>query len=197
MSFTDPTEAVPTQLRTAEFMLRPIEADDAEADYAAVMETREDLRLWEQSTWPEDDFTLAANREDLARLESRHGEHRAFTFTVRDAADIECVGCVYVFPTTAAFLTKAAVTDLGDLGWTELGAVVYFWVRASRLASGLDERLLAALRTWFAEEWMLAPTVYVTNEQYRHQVKLLERTDLTLRFELREPGKPGAYLAYG
>jgi hypothetical protein len=31
-------------LRTEEFVLRPIVADDAELDYAAVMETREYLR---------------------------------------------------------------------------------------------------------------------------------------------------------
>ncbi len=44
MSFTDPNESVPAELRTDEFVLRPIKADDAELDYRAVMETREYLR---------------------------------------------------------------------------------------------------------------------------------------------------------
>jgi hypothetical protein len=56
MSSRFPAVQVPAGLRTAEFVLRPIVADDAEKDHAAVMETREDLRLWEQSTWPEEDF---------------------------------------------------------------------------------------------------------------------------------------------
>ncbi|HEU4849283.1 MAG TPA: hypothetical protein VFS93_02625 [Terrimesophilobacter sp.] len=82
MSFTDPNEPVPPGPRTDEFVLRPIVADDAELDHAAVMETREYLRLWEQSTWPEDDFTVEANRKDLVGLEQRHAAHRAFTYTV-------------------------------------------------------------------------------------------------------------------
>jgi RimJ/RimL family protein N-acetyltransferase len=197
VAFTDPAEPVPTELRTDEFVLRPIRAGDAEADYAAIMETRHELRLWEQSSWPEDDFTVEANRADLVGLESRHAEHRAFTYTVRDAGDTECLGCAYVFPTSAAFLTKAAVTALGRVGWTEVDAVVYFWVRASRTESGLDGRLLAELRAWFADEWMLPRTVFVTNERYRHQMELIERTDLNLMFQLREPDKPGGYLVYG
>jgi hypothetical protein len=62
---------------------------------------------------------------------------------------------------------------------------------------GLDERLLAALRAWFKEEWKLERTVYVTNEQFRQQVDLIERTDMSLKFELLEPGKPGKYLVFG
>jgi hypothetical protein len=69
--FTDPNHAVPAGLSTEQFVLRPITADDAELDHGAVMETREHLRSWEQSTWPEDDFTVEANRKDLADLEQR------------------------------------------------------------------------------------------------------------------------------
>lgn len=45
--------------------MRPIVAGDAELDYAALMETREYLRLWQQSAWPEDDFIAEAKRKDL------------------------------------------------------------------------------------------------------------------------------------
>ena len=107
MSITDSNEPFPAELRTTDFVLRPIVADDAEMDHAAVMETREHLRLWEQSTWPEDDFTVQANREDLVDLEQHHAEHRAFTYTVLDPHGTECLGCVYVFPTSASFLVKA------------------------------------------------------------------------------------------
>jgi hypothetical protein len=197
MSFNDPNEPVPAELRTAEFALRPITVDDAERDYAAVMETRGDLRLWEQSAWPADDFTVDGNRADLADLEQRHAAHRAFTYTVLDPDGVESLGCVYVFSTTATFLTKAAVTAVADAVWSRVDAVVYFWVRRSRIESGLDGRLLAALRTWFADEWRFERVVFVTNEQFTQQVALLERTDLAVQFELREPGKAGTYLVYG
>jgi hypothetical protein len=197
VSFIHPDEPVPGGLRNDEFVLRPITAADAEMDYRAVMETRRYLRLWEQSSWPADDFTVDANREDLVGLEKRHLAHRAFTYTVVDPAGTECLGCVYVFPTTATFLAKSAVTAVGDDDWSEVEAVIYFWARLSHMELGLDGRLLDALRAWFATEWKVARAVYVTNEQFRHQVDLIDRTDLVLKFTLLEPDKPGTYLVFG
>lgn len=197
MTITDPRRLIPDELQTTEFVLRPIRADDAALDHAAVMDTRECLRLWEQSTWPEDDFTVEANRVDLVDLEERHAERRAYTYTVLKPDETECWGCVYVFPPEATFLAKSAVTPLGDRNWGEVDAVVYFWVRRPRMETGMDERLLAELRAWFTNEWKLPGTVYVTNEQFAQQVELIGRTDLKLEFELVEPGKPGRYLVFG
>jgi hypothetical protein len=197
MPITDPDYPVPAGLTTDEFVLRPIKATDAAADYAAVMETRAELRLWEQSDWPADDFTVEGNREDLVGLEERHGAHSAYTYTVVDPAGTEALGCVYVFPTGAKFLAGSEVTPLGDARWDEVEAVVYFWVRRSRMDAGMDARLLGALRGWFATAWGLSRVVFVTNEQFGRQVELIERTDLRRRFELREPDKAGAYLVYG
>ena len=96
-----------------------------------------------------------------------------------------------------ARVSAAAVTATGDLMWDEVDAVVYFWVRRSRMETGMDARLLDALRGWFAGEWRLPRTVYVTNEQFTQQLELIRRTDLRLQFEIREPGKAGTYLAFG
>jgi len=197
MPITDLTEPVPSELRTEEFVLRPIVADDAERDHAAVMETREHLRSWEQSTWPEDDFTVEANRQELLGLEERHAAHRAFTYTVLEPDDTRCLGCVYVFPPSATFLAESTVTPVdGDL-WADVEAVVFFWVRLSQMELGMDGRLLSALRGWFEGEWGLRKTVYVTSEQFTRQVDLIERTDLILKFELSEPGKPSKCLVFG
>ena len=197
MPFLDPNTPVPAGLRTDDFVLRPILASDAERDHAAVMDTRDELRLWEQTSWPEDDFTVEANRADLEDLDRRHSERRAFTYTVLDPAGAEALGCVYVFPIDATFLRKAEVSPRSDDRWEDLDAVVYFWVRPSRADVGMDRDLLAALRTWFAGEWGFPRTGYVTSERYVRQVELLESDGLTVRFELREPGKPGAYLVFG
>ncbi len=197
MSFTDSDEPVPAGLRTEEFVLRPIVADDAEADYAAVMETRKYLRLWEQSTWPEDDFTVEANRTDLTGLEQRHAAHRAFTYTVLDPDGTRCLGCVYVFPISATFLVKSTVTPVGDDEWADVEAVIFFWARRSQMETGMDKRLLAALRAWFNDEWELKRAVYITSEQFQQQLDLITCTNLALKFELFERGKPGKYLVFG
>ncbi|MET3565043.1 hypothetical protein ABIC47_000514 [Leifsonia sp. 563] len=122
---------VPAGLENAEFVLRPIAAADAEKDHAAVMESRAYLRLWEQSAWPEDDFTVDADRDDLAGLAARHADGRAFTFTVLSADGEQCLGCVYIFPPGATFLARAAVTALGTDRWEDLDIVAYLATRSA------------------------------------------------------------------
>jgi len=187
---------IPQRLTTEGFLLRPIGAADTELDYAAVMESRGYLRTWEQSTWPADDFTVAANREDLEGLERRHADGRAFTFTVLDPARAECLGCVYVMPTDAKMFVGARVTPIGDHRWEDYQAAIYFWVRRTRLASQLDRVLLDTLRIWFAQDWHLDGHLFVTNEQFTQQVRQFGDTDLQLRFRVAEVGKPGRYVAY-
>lgn len=187
----------PAGLTTDTFVLRPITAADAERDHAAVMESRELLRVWEQSTWPTDDFTVADNRADLAELELRHAEGRAFTYTVLDPAGSECLGCVYLMPPDASMYDGARITPVGEHRWAEHDAAVYFWVRTSRLAAGTDRALLTALRDWIARDWDLGPHVFVTHEQLTRQVALLADAGLQLRFTVEEADKPGRYLAFG
>jgi hypothetical protein len=183
-------------LTTDDFILRPIVAADAELDYAAVMESREYLRTWEQTGWPADDFTVAANREDLEKLERRHASREAFTYTVLNPAGTECLGCVYIMPTDARMFAKARIIAVGDRQWDDYEAAVYFWIRKSRLATETDRVLLDAVRTWLAQNWSLGGHLIVTNEQFAQQVDMIEHTDLQLRFEIEEPNKPGRYLAY-
>ncbi len=89
------------------------------------------------------------------------------------------------------------MTPVEEDSWADVDAVVFFWVRLPQMATGMDERLLSALRAWFREEWKLEKTVYVTSEQFTQQVDLMDRTDLDLKFELLEPGKPGRRLVFG
>lgn len=193
MPFTEPDPAV---LRTPDFLIRPITVADTERDHAAVMATREPLRLWRQSTWPEDDFTVEANRADLAEMEERHLAGRAFSYTVLDPTGSECLGCVYLYPTSATFLTRATVTPLTDLAWSDVDSVAFFWARLPLMHSGADARLLSALRTWFTGPWHFRTTVYVTSEPFTQQVALLEEAGLTPAFHLHEPATPAKRIAF-
>lgn len=197
MYFTDlePSD-IPDRLSTDEFVLRPIMASDVEQDYAAVMESKEYLRPWEQTGWPADDFTLADDLEDLAMLEERHNARQAFTYTMLTPDETECLGCVYIMPPDARHYREASVAPVEDADWQSYRALVSFWVRTSRLAGGLDERLLAALRTWLARDGHLGRLLFVTNEEVAQQVEMIGRTDLRLRFRLTKPTHSGTYLAY-
>jgi len=190
------TADLPVRLVTEEFVLRPIVAADVELDYAAVMESKEYLRPWEQTGWPADDFTLEDDREDVEMLERRHDARQAFTWTMMNPDETECWGCVYLMPPDARSYRESRIVPIGDARWEDYGGLVNFWVRTSRLDSGVDERLLSAVRSWLAEHARLGRLLYVTNEQVTQQVRLIERTGLRLRFRIDKPTQSGAYLAY-
>jgi hypothetical protein len=186
----------PAGLRTVQFVLRPLLASDAELDYDAVMESREYLRAWEQSTWPGDDFTVEANREDLVKLERRHANGDAFTYTVMNLDETACLGCVYVLSPDAKMFAGAEVTTTGADQWSDCDATFFFWVRKSSLPEGLDRTLLESLLRWIDWAWSFNAPVIVTNEQFEQQVAMIEGTALRRRFELHVPDVAGTYLAY-
>lgn len=196
MAFNTDTFRAAGGLRTDEFLLRPIRAADADLDYEAVMESKEFLRQWEQSSWPDDDFTVDANRDDLGRAERRHTNGESFTYTVLNTTETHCLGCVYIFPTAARLFTKAQITALDGAQWSAYEAAVYFWIRKSRLADKLDRRLLDALDPWLTHDWRFENYLIVTNEQFEQQVALIESANLRLRFRLANPNEPGTFLAY-
>lgn len=186
----------PGELRTDEFLLRPIRASDAALDYEAVMASKEYLRPWEQTGWPADDFTVDANRADVVKLERWHAAGERFTYTVLDPAGTQCLGCVYIAPTSAPLFARKQIAAIDGARWSEYEVAVHFWVRTSRLADGLDRRLLDALGPWLAHDWHVAHHLIVTNEQVEQQVSLIESTNRQLRFRLTDPKASGKSLAY-
>jgi hypothetical protein len=196
MAFNKDDFQAPEELRTDEFLLRPIRAFDAELDYEAVMESKEFLRQWEQSSWPEDDFTVEGNREDLAKLERHHADGESFTYTTMNPTETQCLGCVYIFPTAARLFSRAQISAIDGAWWSEFEAAIYFWIRKSRLADKLDRRLLEALGPWLEHDWRIERYLIVTNEQFEQQVAMIEGANRQLRFQLTFPNEPGKSLAY-
>lgn len=194
MAFEGRRLTVPTGLVHDEFVLRPLLTSDVERDYEAVMETRERLRRWEQSSWPAEDFDLAGNLKDLERHEREHHEGQAFTYTVVDTTDTECLGCVYLNPADNRFIDRSSVESLSGPAWDEVDATVTFWARSSR--AELEAPLLAALRRWLIDDWDLGAHVFVVSELFHEQVALAEATDLELRFRYREHGKANRFRCY-
>ena len=196
MIFGNEKITIPDGIVTNEFLIRPLLVTDVELDYAAVMESKEFLRKWDQSSWPADDFTVAGNLEDLQRAEHRHVNREAFTFTVMNPNGTECLGCIYIFPRTARWLSQAETTSIGDTDWVNYEAVVLFWIRQSRLAAAMDRQLLNILCQWFEKEWTFDGHLFLTNEQFEQQVAMFEEANLQLQLEVTLPKQPGKYRAY-
>lgn len=195
MMFYPENSVVPIELSTQDFLLRPLRATDVKLDYVAVMESKDFLRLWSQSEWPTDNFTLADNLKDLEEHEQEHLDREAFTFTVMNPAETECLGCVYINPFELS--PEERIVDDADFAIKlDDAAVIAFWIRQSRLGEALDERLLDTLITWFKDEWAFTRLLFVTNEQVSRQISLLDKSELQQRFVVEIPEQAGKDVFY-
>lgn len=192
--FRNMTGEVPSGFSTGRFVIRPVTVADAQLDYDAVMSSKEFLRIWEQASWPEDDFTVEANRADLDKMETRHQAGYAFGYTVMNLDETECLGCVYVMPPDAKMYDGAEADD--EAAWQACDGTISFWVRTALLDDGLDRVLLDELRRWFDAEWTLSNVTFNTNEALVQQVEMYEAAGLTRRYSLTIPGEAARHLGY-
>jgi hypothetical protein len=136
--------AVPARLDADGLRLRMLTIHDVVKDYDAVMSSVAHLEnVWPGSGWPQG-LTLEQNLVDLGWHQKEFQRRRSFAYTVVDPQETRVLGCVYVYPSAKA-------------GYD---AMVFFWVRQSELASGLDERLSAVVRPWIHAAWPFEHPAY-------------------------------------
>ena len=80
------------------YHLRPINADDVDLDYPAVMGSR--TRLWAMFGaawgWPTATMTYEQDRDDLARHAAEITAHQSFNYALLDEPETALLGCVYI-----------------------------------------------------------------------------------------------------
>ncbi|MBU1049137.1 hypothetical protein KKG90_03830 [Candidatus Bipolaricaulota bacterium] len=195
MAFYPEGLAVPAWLEQSEVIVRPIHASDAAADFEALMSSRIMLRMWDQSEWPTDDFTVGRNRADLERHELEHEMREAFTFTVMDPTQTSCLGCVYVHGLKSVLIAMGAeVRDLKRVRQSD--ACVTFWIRESRLADGLDRRFAQHIIDWFDMHWAVSQMALGTNTADRAQCTLFNDLGFAETWRFPIPGSDQSYLIY-
>ena len=130
---------VPAGLDSERFRLRPLTIHDVIKDFDAVMSSRAELRdLFGPGTqWPADNLTIEQNLIDLAWHQKEFQTRGSFTYTVVSPDESRVLGCVYLFP------PRDSSVDV----------IIYYWVRSSELAGGLEQQLLEQLHGWLAREW--------------------------------------------
>ena len=128
---------VPASLVSPEFTLRMLSVDHVVNDYEAVMTSVSHLKtIWPGGTWP-DGLTLRQNLSDLGWHEKEFQLRQSFAYTVLSPDESRVTGCVYINP------SRKQGHD----------AAVYLWARESELASGMEDRLHAAVINWLASNW--------------------------------------------
>ena len=137
---------VPQRIEQPNYVLRPLTTADVEKDYDAVMSSKESLRqiFSAHSDWPAEQMTLQDNYRDLERHQRDFEQRQGFTYTVETPAGDRCLGCVYIYP-----------CQRGDYD-----AQVFYWVRDSVKAHGIEAELGAFLRQWLPAAWPLQHPIF-------------------------------------
>ena len=198
---------VPDSYITSRLRFVPLTEELVDADLAAVLASREYLRRWSDSPWPEDDFTRADNEEDLRDHRREHEDGVAFTYSVLDARVERVVGCVYIRPLADALETRDVdvSTDTVATAVAEIvpdAAVVRGWIRSDE-PPALLEALVEASVAWLASDaWGFPDVWWMASSAVPDQLEACAHAGLTravavpsstgITWELRAAARPGA-----
>lgn len=141
---------VPVIYKTKDFTIRKLTPLDTEQDFKAVMEAKDhihELYPYEYTEgWPDNNLTVKEDEEDLKRHEKEFDAREAFAYTVFDAENKRCLGCIYIDPSE------------------EYDAEVTMWTR-----NETEDRLLFnTVRKWLESSWPFKKVDYpVLEEKYK------------------------------
>ena len=140
------------KLETDRFCLRMLTVNDLVKDYDAVMTSVEHLQQTKpfgpDHHWPAEDLTLEQDLIDLGWHQKEFQRRTSFAYTVMHPDEKECLGCVYIFPSSNA----------------AYDAEIILWVRQREADDGLDELLFAAVKQWIKEKWPFKNPAYPGRE---------------------------------
>jgi len=175
-------EPIPENFIHPLFLFEVLQPKHVELDYQALMVSRNFLRRWSESTWPEDEFLLADNLKDLEwHFEEFKGKY-AFTFTILNPSRTKCFGCIYIRPTDSIRKLSAAEKE-------KLTPYPYFcsyWVIDEIRSSDLERQILFSLNNWLKTSWQFPNIVFTSNLLISEQNKFLEENGFTLFLKLSQ-----------
>lgn len=135
----------PTGLTTGSFRLEPLGEQHNAADLRAWTSSMEHIRAtpgFAAFGWPKRVYTLEENAADLRGHARDFAARSGFTYTVRDPASGDVIGCVYLYP------SREPGHDVD----------VHSWVTAAR--ADLDGPLYQAVSAWLASGWPFRAPAY-------------------------------------
>jgi len=135
---------VPEELVFDKIRIRQLRASDNELDYRAVIE----------SGFRPEGFPKEENLKQISRHEEDHNKKMEFAFTILDADETVCYGCIFIKP-IVPFLKFAFFNDriFEDLQLEQTDPGVSFWITPTAWKMNLYEKLLEELPKWFEREW--------------------------------------------
>lgn len=182
----------PQTLFTSSFCLFPTSIDFYESDYVAVMENKELLRIWSQSSWPEDDFTSEMNKEDLKHhIEDNH-HHTAYGYMIYSLDKKTCYGSLYVNPIRNTpenyHLTKEEINIINSID-----ARIDCWI--AQLSSDLELFIIKELKNWFESVWKI-DIFFSARKGMDKRIKIYEEIGLTKKLDVKSKNSEMSLLLF-
>ena len=177
---------VPERHQAGGFVFTRLTADHAALDHAALMSSVDYLRMWSDSEWPTDDFSVDQNREDLRLHEEEHEARIAFTYSIQDAEESRVLGCLYLRPLRDMLLTRGVEPPAGPSWPGGDTPCVRGWLRRDEPAA-VERRLLGEALHWLTgPAWAFSSLWWATASIDARQLELLD--ELAWSLELRTRG---------
>lgn len=187
--FNPPETATSERLN---LVLFPTNQAYSEPDYEAVMESKEFLRHWSQSSWPEETFTAQENHDDLKLHIDDNHTHRAYGYMIFTQDKKRCLGSLYVNPVH----TWPQYHDLieGQRPEEVLDARIDFWLRDS-VREEFEMIFVYFLADWMREVWKIKAAI-VSRDTLTERNEWIEDLELPLVCKLKSKTTGGLTLLY-
>ena len=167
----------PSEHITDKFVLFFTNDHYSEADHKAVMDSRDFLRKWSQSPWPEDSFTNEENKEDLKLHMQDNLDHSAYGYMIFNHDRSICYGSVYV--NTLTNIPEHYHVSQAELAILEkYDARIVYWT-----VEGFDEVVVVPLDEWFRKTWKINP-LFASRKELTDRERLYQKLKMSKKIEV-------------
>ena len=167
----------PIRLESTDFVVHRQRPSDNELDFDAVMSSKEILREWSDSEWPEDDFSLEQNGQDIAEHIADHEQNSDYGFSIFSPDENRLLGSLYLnavgpllenYPTEPVTLARLLEFDVR----------VEYWLRAG-VSPDLEMRFVRAVIGWLETAWWFERPVFGTRKDMTSRRRLYGEIGMT------------------
>lgn len=188
--------AVPSLLKSADWLLQPLQKGNAALTYEAYL-TNPDAPIHTNGrNATGEPYTWRDHMNRVEKAEQEHHNHKKFSFAVLTATQNKCLGCIHLTP-LRPFLTRYHVPDnlLTTLG--ENSAMILFWLGRAPREQPFVYQIIQALHQWLKHDWELDEHLFRVHPADVTAVNALQSAGLHLRFSLDVAVTPTQYAFYG
>jgi hypothetical protein len=175
-------DLIPEYFEHKGFCFEVLHPKHVELDFQALMKSKDFLRRWSNSLWPEDHFTVEDNLFDLEWHYAEFMEKIAFTYTILDQFKINCLGCIYIRPISSI----SSLSPVEKAKLEPFQFYISYWVITEIRNTQLEYEIFNGIRDWLRRDWKFQSILFVSNSQIPEQNEIHRNNQMVLFLELEE-----------